>query len=223
MSVNLIGPKKFPYASTWKLAQEQLSMVPSSRVDVPLLVAVCVRASNCDPFICRMDSLYSRVLREVCSQGDVLAVEFLKEAMVWNGSWRGKVGKYRYHSRCFARAEEVAAAEGGGHLRAVVYSCTWGIAQQPGFEIVSHVDVHMRKEYFSQYLGDNAMQMRQLIQRLDRLLFIARGGVRTALLEFYNYLDPWVAAECVDRCIGLAAHYRAGPSEYYAEGSPLRP
>lgn len=220
MSTNFIGPRNHPHREAWELATSNLIMAPSKRVDAALLTSVCVRASNGQPFFCRMHSAYRKRLEDVTRNGDVMAVEFLKAATVFEGKNRGKVAKYQHHARCQADGEKCAEIENGCHLRAVMYACTWGISQQPGFRIVENVDAHMRREYFARYLGDENMQMIHLINRLDNLIYKAHGGMVTALREFYEIYPAWHTESEVEKTLGLAQHYRSMGSAYFVGGGP---
>lgn len=198
------------YAALYRLANSQLSIMPSTRVDVALLMAVCIRTSNAKSTICRFDSSFKERLAQVTSEADCLAGEFLQRASIKHGPRKYQISKYRFKPEALWASQRLAENQGHGHLDSVILSCSWGIAQTTGIDLYHSIRGENFWDYWEHYKGDEDMQMRDLIGRLDLAIFEHKGDLFKALrcIQPGSLLesDMWHS----DRILALASHLREG-------------
>ncbi|MEP6754944.1 MAG: hypothetical protein ABJA67_05545 [Chthonomonadales bacterium] len=164
MSNNFIGPPKRDFDQLFKLAESELITLRTTAVEPAVLVAVCVNASQANGYFCCSPANYRAAMNYLLDKPKFNANEFLSKITVVTGVRKGQVPKFDFRIKNWATGELLAARCRGNQTDALIFACNWGIAQMPAWRIVENVEPQFKREYLHAFLGDERMQMRELIR-----------------------------------------------------------
>jgi hypothetical protein len=203
-------PKPAPYGALKKMCEAALLRTHSTRIDVFVMMAVCVKESMGSPWFCRCDSLYKTNLEVVAKYvGQQKAGQFVSLITSTNPYYFNKIPKFRFEPAWYAAKSVLFVREGFPLLESLAMCASYGIAQKGALWLPQGADAGTTWLSIKSFMSDPDLQLTQLCYDLHSLHAEFGGNMELALTRYNAGAGAKRISGYGVQCVALANELRA--------------